>query len=713
MKQRTKNSFFSLLIVFFTINTHAQEKDTTLFKSVELDSVVIMNSPKVVRQKGTAIHVRVRNTIYEDMGNVFNMLENVPGIIRTAGGLEVRGRGKPIYVIDGREIKQEEVLNVLSSSEIESITIERSPSSAYSSKTGAVVFIKTRQYLKDLTYLRLNNILSKKRKWSETPSFDFKYKKGAYSTILTYMFSDDAYLNKESYFRDIYHSDYTFHSIMDREISGHYQSHKIYWTNEYWINKKSWMGLYYYFQKSNHKDNEIGSTTLEEEVYTTNKIVDIDNCIKSSIHSISLSYNFMKSSDNYLLFVNDLTFVNNNNGISSSEKNIETGYLSEILTGNEQRYTASSSSLRYAFIPFGIVKNQWGANYNYIHSSIYSTNNQISLLPDEYNNQAKFDEHNLVLWTELRKKWEKLNLTIGLRYEYTHRKTSSKVSNLEERTSVTQSYSNLFPKVSLSYDISDNLSIHTRYSRFIDHPNYNKINPGLVYKDSLSYEDGNVDVCSAIYDRISLDADWFDFSFSIGYTHVKNPIIEPAICLAQNTNITISHPVNLEKCFTWNPSISYNKSFKSLDLSLYADLTIPKTEYQYLGETINANKIQIGAQANCTYKINKHFSVYTMFEYAGKNNYLNTTQETINKWDVGFNAKLMKNRLSINFQIMDILHGANYNNLYDRYLNIKSGTSGTNDFRGVKLTMRYTIFNKQINNYSDRGNQNLINKMTL
>ena len=124
MKQRTKNSFFSLLIVFFTINTHAQEKDTTLFKSVELDSVVIMNSPKVVRQKGTAIHVRVRNTIYEDMGNVFNMLENVPGIIRTAGGLEVRGRGKPIYVIDGREIKQDEVLNVLSSSEIESIPLK-------------------------------------------------------------------------------------------------------------------------------------------------------------------------------------------------------------------------------------------------------------------------------------------------------------------------------------------------------------------------------------------------------------------------------------------------------------------------------------------------------------------------------------------------------------------------------------------------------------
>ena len=712
MKETIMNKIIIFFFLAISLNSYAQENDTTFFKSVELDSVVITSSPKVVRQKGTAIYVRVRNTIYEDMGNVFNMLENVPGIIRTAEGLEVRGRGKPIYVIDGREIKQEDVLNVLSSNEIESITIERSPSSAYSSKTGAVVFIKTRQYFKDLTYLRLNNILSKKRKWSETPSLDFKYKKGSYSTILTYMFSDGGNLNKESYFRDIYHSDYTFHSIMDREIPSHYQSHQIYWANEYWINKKSWMGLYYYFKKSDNKDHEIGETTLEEKDYTINKIVDIDDCIKNNTHSVSLSYNFMKSSDNYLLFVNDLTFVNNNNDISSFEKNTGTGYLSDILTGNEQRYTANSSNIRYAFIPFGKVKSQWGANYSHIHSSIKSHSNQVNLLPDEYNNQAKFNEHNLALWTEFRKKWENLNLTIGLRYEYTHRKTSSKVSDMEERTSATQTYSNLFPKVSLSYDITDNLSIHTRYSRFIDHPKYNKINPGLVYKDSLSYEDGNVDVRSAIYDRMSLDADWYDFSFSIGYINVKKPIIEPAICLAQNTNITISHPVNLDRYFAWNPSISYNKSFKSLDLSLYADLTIPKTEYQYLGETIIANKIQIGAQANCTYRINKLFSVYTVFEYAGKHNYMNTTQEATNKWDIGFNAKLMENRLSINFQIMDILHGANYNNLYDRYLNIKSGTSGTNDFRGVKLTMRYTIFNKQINNYSDRGNQDLIYKMT-
>ncbi len=705
-----KNNRFLVLILLFFIftNSNSQDSDSTIYKSIQLDSIVITSNPKIAKQKGSEIHVKVKNTIYANMGNAINMLENIPGMIRTANGLEVRGRGKPIYIIDGREIKEEDILNTIPAGEIEDLTIERAPSSAYSSKASALIYIKTRQHMKDHMYLRLNNILSTKRKWAETFSFDIKYQKGSLSTILTYMYSNGGNLNKETYYRDIYHSDYVFHSTKEIDNPSYYKSHRLNWSNEYKFNKKNRIGLYYYYYHNNRDDNENGKNVYNEKGFLTEKDIEIKEKQIITGHNFSLAYFYSKRKENNLSFIQDIAIVDNKNDVVSLEENLWNKYLSDIKTGNQRHYIASSSNLRYSFVPSKNVNGRIGSYYEYVHSSTeYHSDN----FADNYLNWSRLHEHNIALWTEIKKSWVNYRMILGLRYEYTHRKTGSRLTNSTETSFIQYTLSGLYPKVSFSYNLTDNLSLSANYTRKIKHPKYNMMNPGLIYKDSLTYEKGNAVINSATYNTFSLDVDWKDLSFSIGYTHIKYPIIEPVIRSSENSNITIYQPTNLHYYKEWNPSISYNKRINKTDLSIYADLTIPKAEYEYLGEVIKSNIVQFGCQLNCVYSFNMHYSIYTNFQYQSKNNHMITTQESVNKWDVGLNVSLFNDKLSVNFQIMDILHGANYNNVYDKYLYVRNGTSGTNDFRGVRLTLKYTIFNKKINNHSSRGNQSTLDRM--
>jgi len=65
--------------------------------------------------------------------------------------------------------------------------------------------------------------------------------------------------------------------------------------------------------------------------------------------------------------------------------------------------------------------------------------------------------------------------------------------------------------------------------------------------------------------------------------------------------------------------------------------------------------------------------------------------------------------LDVNFEVMDILGKANYNNLVTRYGYVSSGTYSKSDMRVVRLT--YTIFNKSIRANATRNNTDILRRI--
>ncbi|MBQ8247557.1 MAG: hypothetical protein IJZ42_10525, partial [Lachnospiraceae bacterium] len=66
---------------------------------------------------------------------------------------------------------------------------------------------------------------------------------------------------------------------------------------------------------------------------------------------------------------------------------------------------------------------------------------------------------------------------------------------------------------------------------------------------------------------------------------------------------------------------------------------------------------------------------------------------------------------SLNVLVSDILKGANYNNLVNRYGCVKSGTYGTNDLRGIMVNISYSIYSKDIKVKTKRENSDIIQRI--
>ena len=120
------------------------------------------------------------------------------------------------------------------------------------------------------------------------------------------------------------------------------------------------------------------------------------------------------------------------------------------------------------------------AYYNYLHEKF--------LLDETRSNEFNYTENNLASYvsmeSELSKKW---TAKAGLRYEYTT--TDGYSPTLQQRSK--RSYGALFPTAYLLYKASGNDVISLNYSRRINRPGLNFLNPFAFYSNIYSYSVGN------------------------------------------------------------------------------------------------------------------------------------------------------------------------------------------------------------------------------
>ena len=199
-----------LLLLGANMGAGAQTVSDSIYKQVALDSVVVTGKRPMVHTEGTKDVVNVKGTFLAKMGNLGNMLAMTPGIVTTGPNqFSVLGKGTPTYYVDGREVTQQDIFKTIKAGNIAKIEIEREPSAKYPAGTAAVINIVTLRPLKDRISLDLYNTASIKRKASEDASFELKMNTGKWTSSLNYDYGTWGNLNKETYFTEIVHPEYS------------------------------------------------------------------------------------------------------------------------------------------------------------------------------------------------------------------------------------------------------------------------------------------------------------------------------------------------------------------------------------------------------------------------------------------------------------------------------------------------------------------------
>ena len=179
-----------------------------------------------------------------------------------------------------------------------------------------------------------------------------------------------------------------------------------------------------------------------------------------------------------------------------------------------------------------------------------------------------YKETNLAFYTEARKKIKKFNFSLGLRLEDFNIDRNAVVEDVN--TKVTFKNTNLFPNVSALYQLSDNVNISSSYSRKINQPNYNTLDPNGGTFDQYNTSGGNILLNPVFFDNYEFKISALDFiQVGTNYTVGKD----------QNFFVFNAEP---------NELISSN-SFKQFDkvktFTAYANFPIP-LDYIFKGRTV-------------------------------------------------------------------------------------------------------------------------------
>lgn len=460
----------------------------------------------------------------------------------------------------------------------------------------------------------------------------------------------------------------------------------------------------YFYQHGSTTLGECGSDSYENESGTTRGDLARRSRKLSNVHNLTLQYNYRRKGKTFQI-VQDFTANSSNTNVKSSDF---IG-ISTIDTYSHKRYRMSTTNVRFVTKLPGKVSMTTGAKYIYIDNKGYSTSDASIITDKRYVLISEIKEHNPQAFLSLSRKFGRLSVNAGVRYQYLHRGITS-TGQSGNRTSTSCHSSSFFPSLSLVYNHKNGNSIYLKYNRIVTRPNFNAINSGLTYIDSLTYSLGNPDLRSSFSDMVSVGYNWNDFSFFARFTHESAPIVNVSETMKKGSDIAVDRDINFGHVNDLDLSISYSKTIRKLNLYSEVALGIPHGKYYFLDKQHTTNKVSFNCNININYLISSKFGVFSSFNYQGSHEYLTMKQKDVNNLTVGVIASLLQNRLTINAAFTDILHGAHYNNLTYRYGNIANGTFGTNDQRGFMLKVSYVIFTKKIKSKTIHDNDETINR---
>lgn len=679
--------------------------------SQALDEVVVSSKRPIVSISKGTMSVRIEGTTLENMGEFTDMIEYVPGMIRKNDKIEVLGRGLPLYLLNGIEIKDEEVLRSLKAEHISKVEIIKHPSSEYPSGTKAVINIITKKMLKDELSIDVASTTYFNRRTSELPSASFSYKKDKWLMNLSYKYLYGQNLNKETYYRDIFSSSRTFHAEWQRYSPYLGKEHNISYSVDYNCSDNHKIGFMYKFKHADRKEPITGQN-IENGSTNGTILKDVIQDDKSRLdrHSINVNWTSKLTDSSSLQLIQDMVFNSEDYSDDVKETNVKTNSVLWNVTDGRNKSDIYTTNLKYKNENIASMTGSFGLRYDYFKTEMETgINDVLKEIERSYCNSV-LTENIYSAYGELSKEWETFDISAGLRFEFLKRSISN-ASAIGAKPEVTDnSNKGLFPRLSMEYRPHENWSVSFNYETELSNPQLSMLNSGMVYKDSLTYKTGDVNIKPSYTHTLSLDVNWKAFTIGASYEYTKNYIITPYTQINSESDIVCSSPVNIKGINELDASLGFNKNWNKWNASADILVGFPHCRIMYLGKEITVNKPYSFGSARFSYEISSKISAYTQFMYQSSNESVTIVQKNLSKWDVGITGNL--GRLKYNLSFDDILHRAHFNNVYKRFQNIKDGTFGTNDIRGVTISLAYKLFSsKSAKTKTEISNTNILNRL--
>lgn len=682
-----------------------------LQSGVDLDKVVVKGQKPFMEIKNDRLVMNVESSPVAAGNNALEVLAKAPGVsLDQDNRISLKGNQGVLVMIDGKNtyMSTEEVVRMLENmpaNSIESIEIIHNPSSKYDAAGNAgIINIK----LKKDKNLGLNGNVNLSVGQGNFPkrngslSMNYRSKKvnifGSYSYWYNKRFQD------LDIFREIpFEGQVTLFDQLNHQVS-EVNSHRFRVGADYFIGKKTTIGVLFN-----------GRTGTWDQNSENNTLISGDN---------PLPYNRVEAGslggdrwDNYTYNVNvkhqfddkgrELTFDADYSDFQTQASNDYFNYFLNaekqqvidpniLMADNSSGVTIKAAKLDYTHPFDGGSRLEAGWK-----SSVVSTDNNIQFLQfineewvndTERTNQFLYEENIHAAYVNFNTQIKKVNVQLGLRSELTDATGNSVTLNEQ----FTRDYFSLFPSVSVSHAAGKDHQLSYSFSRRINRPSYQDLNPFIYFLDQFTFGRGNTNLGPEFANTMGINYSFKGrYMINLSYNNTSDAIQEVLeqndeqkvtfqtyknLARLRNYSITLSAPVSVAKW--WNTRINFSGFLNQIE-SPFSNGDINNEQTSFYANVSNNLSLpgDFKAQISGFYQSKIIWGIFNLDP----------------RWtlDMGISKSIWQGKGSIRFNVNDIF------NTNQTYVQVNQGTMNLDienirESRRANITLTYNFGNNEM-----------------
>ena len=315
------------------------------------------------------------------------------------------------------------------------------------------------------------------------------------------------------------------------------------------------------------------------------------------------------------------------------------------------------------------------------------------------NRTNKFDytENVYAAYLNYSRQWGDISFQLGLRMEQTESKGILTSQTPENGKTVKQSYLDAFPSGGISFQLNDKNAFSLNYSRRIDRPNYQDLNPFEYILDELTYKKGNPFLRPQYSNNIQLNHTYKSMlSTSLSYSKTTD-LMAPLADTASNGAVfltteniadqdvyalTVSYPFALSKA--WNVFVNSGVTQKH-NRSDFGE-----------GKTIDVSATTFNIYIQNTYSLPEQFTLEVSGWYRSPGIWGgNFATDKMWALDAGVKKSLWKQRATLKVSVSDIFQTQRWSGSND-FGELQVNANGGWESRRLKLSFSYKLGSNEI-----------------
>lgn len=681
-----------------------------LMEAVEnLEEVTVTGQKPMVQVMADKTVFNVESTINATGTSAFELLRKAPGVIvDNGGGIIVEGKsGVQIFIDDKLSVLQgEDLTNYLESlqaTDIEAVEIITQPSSKYDAAGNAgIINLK----LKKDKSLGVNGSITAGltvgdfARNNTSGNFNVRGKKGnLYGTYSNRFGKSTGFLNLLRTQSGTFFESRT-NSLFDRN------SNNLKLGYDFYATPKSTLGAIFNGNFNNGFTENNSRTPIRSVGAVTNDSILVTNSQNSNTsYNLNANLNY-RYADTLGTSVNvDLDYGKYNSDRAARQPNVYfNGDETQIL---RQNFTSQNTPIDISIVTFKTDyetnlfngKLGLGVKLSYVNTDntfdFFTRINGVDLLNSEQSNQFDYTERINATYLNYNYKWTKWNLQMGLRVENTISDGNLLSMQQNQDSRVERNYTDFFPSGGLTYQMNRKNQFALTYSKRIQRPNYQSLNPFEYVIDELSFRKGNPFLQPQYTNNIKL-AHTFNYRLttSLTYTYISDFFAQVTVADSGGRNFITQR--NVADNEVVNFGISYPKKIKEW-WNLYFSLNAYISNYKAKSpEFLSVKQETLSFYAQNTFTLPKGFKMEVSGWYNSPSVWGGTYQTAaLGSLNIALQKKFFKEKLNARLAFNDVLYTIPWNGT-TQFGNLFIDGSGGSDSRQVAFSLTYDFGRSEV-----------------